>query len=385
MDPIILKRLKITGIVLGIILGIILIALITIYIIDSISYGKYDEKMKDWGFEKVYGEDNFIYGMTKNGEAVNAIVNVLYDPYGIKEFGYKSDINHKFGTLVKFAEINGMITKGEITDKNINKNITKEKANEYLNAGIKNILEKDDTFVIDELLGSDRSVLSYITNKIYRRDLNIVLIKLIEKYSLIDVENRAISIENLPINAIDYPYIVSAIPNEVYQIPYIVDNNKIKEFKKPKDLFNIYKSTYTQIKDRIEEYYNTILNVDYNKMNREEFINKIESLMQFKGSEKGYDDYIEYVTKNKIIVKGEASVLLPIMYYDGSTFRVRTKLEFTTSASIKENLLFGDKENDKVNYEQNSYVVYVDVPLEQSLITDSLYVTVHSALKNEVK
>ena len=65
-------------------------------------------------------------------------------------------------------------------------------------------------------------------------------------------------------------------------------------------------------------------------------------------------------------ITGEAKVQMPIIYYDGVDYRVRTKLKFNVEQSyVDENLLLNDLElEDGYEYKSGENELLIDAKLE---------------------
>lgn len=84
------------------------------------------------------------------------------------------------------------------------------------------------------------------------------------------------------------------------------------------------------------------------------------------------NEYIDYVKKNKIKIEGTVTPLFPIVYYDGSNVRVRTKIEYKIlSSDTKSDLIFGDRNGNPgasrefyapTEYVNSTNTIYVDIP-----------------------
>ena len=118
------------------------------------------------------------------------------------------------------------------------------------------------------------------------------------------------------------------------------------------------------------------MNINYETITEEEISNKIKNMTVGLLNENEIKDYVEYVKANKIKLEGKATVQLPIVYYDGVEYRVRTQLEFEIKSSDTDlNILFLDVPNTQ--YTGKNFNCYVDVRLGKVFDNDNFY----SALK----
>lgn len=167
----------------------------------------------------------------------------------------------------------------------------------------------------------------------------------------------------LPSNANVYPYILDFAPKEVYE-------NIPAEFSQsPLYLSTHLSELYPETINLWEQALNDILDIDYTHNPCQHLRHsKLVNISHISSKEyKEYyntllSQYTQHVIDNEIILKGEAKVLLPIVYSakDSLLYKVRVKLEFEVIHSkTNKNLLLFD--ND-VTYNGNKFEVYVDLP-----------------------
>lgn len=175
---------------------------------------------------------------------------------------------------------------------------------------------------------------------------------------------------DLPKNAEMYPYIVSGIDNNIYEIPNFVSDSS--DSYGPIKAYERYFEEYASMGNMISSAYNEMLNIDYETISQDYFRNSIYYALWYRSVEYQLTDYIDYVKKNKIKIEGKATPLFPIVYYDGYQLRVRTKIEYTIlSSDTKIDLIFGDRNGNpgasREFYAPTEYVslhktMYVDIP-----------------------
>ena len=91
-----------------------------------------------------------------------------------------------------------------------------------------------------------------------------------------------------------------------------------------KDSFTDLKPYYEQIISKVENYYNTILNIDYTTIETEKFKDTIKNLTISAVTADDYAEYVNYVKTNQIKISGTAKAQEPIIYFDGFHYRLRT-------------------------------------------------------------
>lgn len=190
--------------------------------------------------------------------------------------------------------------------------------------------------------------------------------KFSEEYELI-VTNEFDKIntnkETMPSNSNIYPYTLTTVDKSVYEIPFYKPEGE-KRYIDPISVYERRKAYYPEIAFNMESYMDGILNIDYNTITKEDLISRISSDCYYRILDEDIDAYINYVKTNKIKITGTSHVQMPILYYDGLCYRVRTKIEFSIdNAIVKENLLLGDLNSaQKISYSKDKYSLIVDIP-----------------------
>lgn len=385
-----------------ILLSIVLIIIVAIVlgIIFILNFGKikeekmYEEKMNTYGFSKLYNNQtaNSSENVTKS-EMLKMVIAALLNTDDIADIANSSSDTYNNAIWVNYAKDMNVIEDSFITSENEASNVSyidtikivskakkvllTEEYGKIKDVGIKDMEEYSDSeqkairdLLANGLLDNEKEKLK--ANKdITKGQFNKLIIKAFEKYN-ITYGTMEEDENNLPTNKDDYPYILKEIPKEIYEIAFI--NNDGEKFKTPAQLYSIIKNDYEKIKETIESYYNTILNIDYNTVNEEEFKRKIIDLSVGIVDEEQVKSYIDYVNANKIQLEGKATVQLPIVYYDGLNYVARTKIEFTIKNSdTDKNILFQD--NGNVKYDGKTLNCYADVELGEVFNNDNLYVS----------
>ncbi len=371
-------------------------------------YEPYAKKMEAFGFNERYNDAKTnAYKSVRKGEAVALVLSAVYNTNDITEIGYNPLFEDKNSAWVRYAEVEGVIKEASITKENVNKKVTMLEVITYLGKCKELFLDKKlDTSVELNLKGTkklskeqidclkDAVKMGVIENKgffnankkIKRGEFN----KIVMDYMMTNLKNfdLGVEVENdkalYPSNANDYTYIAKGIDKSIYEIPFKqVPGMKIQ---KPNEVYSIFKNISTLTKDSVKSYFDLLLNVDYKTINSDELKAKYKELMQFFPNIESVDAYVEYVKQNKLVIKGNANPLWPIIYYDGDVYRLRTEVNFEiVSGNTNENVLLGDAlEENKTTYEANNSFI-VDVPLEYGISSHKLYSKFFSLSTAKVK
>lgn len=382
------KRLSIYTIMVLILILVVLVVGIK-YLGIYIRYNLYTEKMQKYGLTDNYnnGEGTSYQKVTKS-EMVKIVLCSISGQDNVLGYipGYEK--TYENSEYVKCAETLGIIKEGYITEKNEN-----EKAN-YIETGIiivntvEKLLDREleltgesiytnmgdyPNYKIQVVKAGDNGIYDYSRGKLREKDLikgqlNKMLVPIIEKYAtLYHSEGKDVKIvtnkSELPENEEIYPYILSSINKEVYEMPlacYAQDR-----YMSPIDEYKYRGEIYSQIDEYITKYFEAILNVNYKTINRETFLDSIKDTLYYEYTEDSMDEYIEYVKANKIQLSGKCEVLLPIIYNDGEENRVRVHVNFKIkNGKTNLNLLMPDifgKDNIKYTTKYNDF--YMDIPM----------------------
>lgn len=108
-----------------------------------------------------------------------------------------------------------------------------------------------------------------------------------------------------------------------------------------------------------------MLNIDYNTINVENFIDALEEYTIYSIDEDEAKEYINYVKSNNIVLEGKVTAQAPILYNDGANYRFRVKIELNVKNSLtNKNLVFQDLIQDKdINYDKDTITFYADVTM----------------------
>ena len=359
-------------------------------------YGKYEKQMELYGFSAMY--DNQTAKSSEKItrlEMVKIILSSIYNTTEVQSIGFGAKGDFDGDEWARTAEAFEIINEGYITKDTYKEGVTyKEALVTYLKArsklkdipvsstkesSFKNLMsfsEEDRNYINDAVengLMTDSKKNLKINNELFKGQFNELVVKFVEKYNTVapDGDVLVTKAESKPSNYEIYPYILYSVDKEVYEYKGISEGEG--DYKTPAETYKHNKDDYPQMQYRSEFYYNTILNVDYRNLNKDEFYEKTNMYLRNNYDEQ-INNYIEYVKKNKIIIEGTAKVQLPIYYLDGISFRARLKLTFEIKNSdTDKNLLLGDTlRGAEVTYKNKKYTVYVDTPLGTTLLSKAL-------------
>lgn len=171
----------------------------------------------------------------------------------------------------------------------------------------------------------------------------------------------------LPSNAELFPYITDILPKEFYEsldlskadFGYHSAEAYLEAHLSPYGLYTIHHNNYVLSEQRIKGYFNAILNIDYRTITLESFIEKIDpylyiSLNSSYGAayKQNVENYVNYIKKNKIIIKGNILPDFSYLYYFDNLLSPRyllgCKIQFEVINSEIENpiLLFTHLEKE---------------------------------------
>lgn len=216
---------------------------------------------------------------------------------------------------------------------------------------------------------------SYIT----KGKLNELVVNVLINYNTLAMRGDTINtdISKMPLNAKLYPYVLTSVDNTIYEIPFYVEY--LKEFKTPKELFGFKKDSYSQIKEYSEGFFNTILNIDYKTITEEGLSESLSQYMIYPPNETWVKEYVKYVKDNEITIKGDAKLQIPVVYFDGASYRIRLKLDFKViNSKTKNNLLYLDMLDNRVKtYQNTDNNLVVDYYMSNAYGCDTMFMDEH--------
>ena len=207
--------------------------------------------------------------------------------------------------------------------------------------------------------------------------LNLFILKIREfvNWSSPKLGNEKLEFETdpskVPSNYYEYPFIVKGIPKEVYEKPTVY-NGRDGYNSNAKDCFIWqFGEESGKIANKVTEYYNALVNVDYANTDFENFKRTLRA-NSYSVSEREIDQYIEYVKENKIVLKGNAKAIPGTIIIMHPLSYIRVVLDFEiVSAKENKNIFFLDLLNERgkdIIYENNKYSLIVDVQIAGAVI-----------------
>lgn len=383
---------------------VLLVALsIFIYVIaQNKKYAKYlpyEETMHTYAFDIMYDNQTAeTREKVTKSEAIKMAIAATLNVTSLDSIGIEPKEEYFNNVWIEYAYTVGIINDGEITEKNKDEKVTYIEFVSYLERAKNKLLEQSfktgvelqykdkDKYTTEEqtylqdliesgVIENSKSKLKG-DRKVFKGEVNELVTKYAEKNNTITLEGDKINInpDKIPSNVSEYPYTLSNVDKKVYETEFKKEEGMESRFESPKEMYINNKEYLVAIKDRVERFYNAILNVDYNTINADDFYDTLNSEIAYEISSDTINEYVTYLKDNQIKISGEAKVQMPIVYFDGFQYRARTKITLNVESGItKDNLLIGDLEQDDVvSYEDsNSYLV--DVVLTPLLSSDDIY------------
>lgn len=394
-----LKNKKIYIIVVIVIMIILLIAVFLTTYLESLKYKpytKYEEKMKTYGFDKMYDNKNATTNepVTK-AEALKIALAAVFNTSDISGFAVenneyenaiwveyakhteitKEDINiTNYSDKVKYIDVITYLENCKLKflkDQPINdtevdlKDISKYKTEEQ--TAIKDMVANKIIYVLSKNLNGKENI--------FKGQLNEMVVNFVEKYNTITMSGDKINVnpEKIPSNADQYPYTITTVDKTIYEKEIIKDFGA--DALTPKEMYTYKKELYPQVQRYSEEFFNNILNIDYKTITEENLTQKLEPYLIAKPNENSIKAYVKHVIDNEIIIEGKCKLQVPIIYSDGFSYRARLKLTFEIKSSkTKDNILYLDFSNGyKKTYTQTSYDILVDYFLTNGIGSNNMY------------
>lgn len=369
------------------------------YLGITLKYKQYTDKMISYGYSELYNNNQATATeKVTNDELIKVILGVVSNTKKVENDNWYNYGIEK-GLDLPVAEANLEDKANRLDAVMFLTELVQDILNIDINKAELKINEKDlSSFSQEEqevlakaielgLIKNNKSSLK--EKELLKGELNKMIIIVAEKYATMYYETIKIEEDGTtqkqqvnivtdkkekPGNYNDYPYIIDTIDKSVYEQGYkILTESK---FVNPKETYNKIGYLYGQIAERITSYFDTILNVDYATITKDNFSDGINKDIIYGIDEKTVNEYINHVKTNKIKLEGSATPLIPIIYNNGEQYVVRTKITFKVlSSDTDTNLLFGD-ETSNVKYTSKDVTMYVDLPMGMTLNSNSLRVYV---------
>ena len=376
-----------------VILVVLAIAGFTMYYINLKKYDKYikyEEPMNMYGFSSLYNNES--PKSNENISYIEAVKIVIAAAYN-NETSVKA-LNEEHTTTEEwtdFAKALNILPKEDVNYNNLTLvdaiYLISEAKNNLLSLDIESSVkpefsdydkyERKQKYCIMDLVSSEIIENSKDkldgNRKLKKGEFNELIVKFVEKFALTVTGANLRDEEKQPENASEYPYTIEEVDKEIYEQAYTTENKD--DFILPIDLYKYEKGNYDEIVNTCQNYYNSLLNVDYRNINKEDFIKKIEGLVIFEVDEEAVQKYVDYIKNNKIVVSGSATVQLPIIYSDGINVRVRTKLDFKVESpnNVFDNVLYLDDQHSSILRYKPNNTIYIDAMMGYVIGSDKLY------------
>lgn len=385
------------AVIIGIIFGIRCLTI-------NLKYKYYTDKMKTYGLVSLYNNEK--------ATATNKVENK--ELLKITVAGIVNEKRPSTFNKVKEEEYLEFMDILNITEQDLDKNVTRKdmviKVTKFavsmlnieaeptelkMSDGTLAKFTDDEKYIIGQAitLGLIENKNSAVSDKdIIKGELNKLIITIVEKYATItgnaviineagELVNQNISIvtktSEKPKNYKEYPYIVDNIENKIYETEFA--NKKEYNNQTPKEVYEALGSTYGQISETATRYFNTILNVDYETITVENFLEEINKTSVYLLAKEDVEAYVNYVKENKIKLKGKGTAMLPIICWSGERYLLRTKVTFEIlSSNTDKNLLYKD---ESVTYNGKTFDLYIDIPMGMTVNSITLNVYIENLTK----
>ncbi len=187
---------------------------------------------------------------------------------------------------------------------------------------------------------------------------------------------------NTPSNASDYPFTLNEIPNNIYEMPFIV--------KEEADANIPVEHYITSLKHmqgydyKFTKYVENIFNVDYKSISYSTFHKSVTDSITLAASQYTTNEYVDYVKQNQIVLEASTKPIIPVVYYDGLYTRIRAEVTVNVINSNTDlNLLFGDLMiADDVKYVGNTITFIVDYPYSTGLTIEQYQNNIVTMISN---
>lgn len=389
-------------------IGLILIAILLIiglifgirYLVITLKYKTYSDKMYSYGLASLYDNQKAgsVTQKVNNKEFLKVTVAAIISEKKPSSLNKIDDNEYlEFKEILGVQNLTDNVTKSEMVINITKFAITMLKLDispAKLEMSEKTLAKftEDEKEIIGQAItmGLIKNKDSEVSNNyIIKGNLNKIIITLVEKYATVYPEtikfNEEGTLEKQDVNIVtenakkpknykEFPYIVDNIQNRVYETDFV--NKKDYNYQKPTEVYSMIGNSYGEIASTIRSHFVTLLNVDYENITVEDFLKQLNLDSIYYLEEDDVKDYIDYIKENKIKLKGNAEAMLPIICFSGESYLVRTKVTFeVVNSNTKDNLLYMD---EKTTYEGNKFEFYLDLPMGMTVNSTTLKVYVGS-------
>lgn len=355
----------------------------------------YDKLMENYGFTSLYSNSS---DKVTRSEAIKIVVASSLNVNDITNnmFEYKKDeeLEYPNQNWIDYAISVGMISENEITTQNQDEYVSYVEVLRYLSNAKVNILGKtldieekvnykdyegyttEQKWAISDAIHSgvlDNNKTKLNGNKdITKSKFNELIIRYVQNYNLLTLEGDKINIkqDKMPSNKNLYPYTLASVDKSIYEIDFAKVND---DFKTPLEVYSEIKSDYNKISDTITSYIENIFNIDYENIKLQAYKDTMYKISMYKISSSSLDNYLQYVKDNKIKITSEQKVILPVIYFDGESYRARVQIKYNVESAIKLNdLVYGD---NGMEYTLGNKTVYLDIPFKINSTYNYVYLS----------
>lgn len=390
-------------------LAFIVIIIFAIIFISKFVYANkykiYEDKMATYSYDKLYnnGKNKASEKVTK-AEAIKLAIITVLNEKDITWFA-KEYSEYDGQTFVEYAKSMNIIAENDITAENYNCYVTYEEAVMYFEKAktalsdkeVKSadyeVLRRPETYGVEVQTAFSDMVANKIIKiktkninahkKAIKGEINELVVNFLEEYAFISLDGARLRFTDLPKNADKYPYILFDVPNEIYEYDFAKGDPLVPEME-AKELYLYQNEYYSQIRDFVKGYYEALLNVDYTNLNLVSYTDKMDRYIVFSSLTSSVADYYKYVLDNHIKMSANVTMIEPCIYFDGSSYRVRIKIDLNIlSTDTRNNLVLYDAlYGDTYTYNQNSYTIYADAKLTNAINSDNIYIQPQVQLMN---
>lgn len=359
-------------------------------------YKPYEEPMHTYAFDIMYdnGTATTKEKVTKS-EAIKMAIAATLNVTSLDFTMIEPDEKYFNNVWIKYAVASGVVNEYEFTEDNIDDSVTfidmvsylEQAKRAFLSEGLKTSVElqfkdKDKYTIQQQTYLQDLIETGVIENtnkklkgnrKLCKGEVNELIVKFAEKNNTITLEGDKINInpDKVPSNASEYPYILSNVDKDIYEKDFIVSDSNSEGVKSPKEIYIKRKEYYSAVKSKVEDYYNLILNIDYQTIDAQKLYEEINKFTAYEVELDTIQEYVNYVKDNNIKISGSAKVQMPIIYYDGVYYRIRTKLSVNVENSfVHDNLILGDLTLEETYEYKDENAIVVDTTLTPEVFSN---------------
>ena len=324
----------------------------------------FNEKMDTFGLSKMYNDDNNVsrIEVLKISTLAAREKKDLNDMFETNDLSDENWIRNVAGSVNRLKYYITIENKDEIVNNSTAIQMVYYIFRNYLKEKVESKHDQDEIIeymkqekIIENDINLEESITKDEFNKIIIRCMYVF-----NSFNRSSTNNSKVIVdkEKLPSNSQMYPYNLDIVDKFIYE--YSFKDSTSQDFVSPKDLYKDVKSDYEKIVSNVNQYFDTILNINYENFDIDSFGKIIEKTSNY--NEYYYSLFKNRVINRKLVVNGNSQVILPCIYKVGDKYYVRTYVEFKiTNAESKENLMFWNTDSLKFDMDSFEYTdKYVD-------------------------